>query len=242
MSARPIVLLDVDGVLLDNALYDAEWERLADPACIPKLGGRPGQWAEALHSAWFDAARALLARPAEERPAPAVWWRELQAEWIARACTLAGVDAPASLEQRAQAGRDALAHYFGHTQALVPGAAAAIAELAERFELHMSSGNPAFIVELVLERLGVRPLVGHPFGSDLLGIYKQQAAHFYRALFERIDADPAEIWVVDDMDGPLAAAHALGARTIKIGASGGTLAPARVAETFARVPELIAMD
>jgi FMN phosphatase YigB (HAD superfamily) len=240
MNPRPIVLLDVDGVLLDNSLYDLEWQRLADDACIPRLGGRPGQWAPALHAAWLDAARALLGPHGAQRLAPDLFWRALEHEWIERACALAGVVPPASAAERTLAARAASAHYFGHTRALVPDAAATIAELAQRCELHMSSGNPAFVVELVLQRMAVRPLVGQPFGSDLLGVYKQDAASFYRTLLTRIDADPRQVWVVDDMDGPLAAAHALGARTIKIGTTTSTATHARVTDTFARVPELIA--
>jgi phosphoglycolate phosphatase-like HAD superfamily hydrolase len=242
MKVRPIVLLDLDGVLLDDSRYDAEWQRLADDACLPRLGGTRGLWAPALHTAWLDAARALLARPPAERPAPEIWWRELQAHWIELACPRAGARAPSSAAERAQAARDALAHYFRHTDAPVPGAAAAIVDLARDCELHMSSGNPSFMVELALERLGVRALVGHAFGSDLLGVHKQQAEHFYRVLFARIGADPGDAFVVDDMDAPLAAAHALGARTIKIGDRPGAAPHARLLATFALVPAAIAGD
>ena len=51
-SGRGILLVDLDGVVLDNDRYDEEWRRLAPEAFVPRLGGEPGAWAEAQGEAW----------------------------------------------------------------------------------------------------------------------------------------------------------------------------------------------
>ena len=59
----------------------------------------------------------------------------------------------------------------------------AIEKLSGQFEIHMASGNPSFVVETVLPRLGVSDRVGRPFGSDLVGCQKGDS-RFYPAILE----------------------------------------------------------
>ncbi len=73
-----VVLLDVDGVLLDNDRYDAEWARLGEPAFVPLLGGRGDAWAEAQDVAWRRVYKRSTAElrslTGDARPSPADWW------------------------------------------------------------------------------------------------------------------------------------------------------------------------
>ena len=39
-----VMLLDVDGVILDNDLYDSEWDRLAGQAFTPLFGDNLAAW------------------------------------------------------------------------------------------------------------------------------------------------------------------------------------------------------
>jgi len=220
-DVRPILLLDVDGVLLDVSLYEAEWERLADQVFGPLFGSRAGGWSALQRTAWLDTTRrvtsALWKLNASERPPPSSFWIELLEQWIAGVCRNAELDAPATIEERAHVAQRAFECYVRNTSAVVPAAAETIAALSERFELHMASGNPAFIVESVLERIGVRELVGFPFGSDLAGAYKEDGTRFYEAICERLGTSAENVWVVDDRDPYLDAARELGAKTIKVG-------------------------
>lgn len=214
--SRPILLLDVDGVLLDIALYDVEWERLADAVLSPVLGTRPAGWAEPQHAAWLTAAgraRELHTR----RSHPEHFWSELHAEWIAELCRRAGISAPVTRMSCAALGRAALQLYYRSTRAVVPGAREAIEALSRRYELHMASGNPAFVVETILQRIGVPELVGQPFGSDLLGVFKDDPKRFYGAILERLGADNRDVYVIDDADAALLAAREIGVKTIAIG-------------------------
>ena len=90
MRERTILLLDQDGVLLDNALYDAEWERLAEQAFATQVGGDPRAWPEAQRAAWArierEAAEQHRALPKEARPTAAEWWDLANAAWIEEAC------------------------------------------------------------------------------------------------------------------------------------------------------------
>lgn len=219
-----VVLLDLDGVLLDNAQYDAEWRRLAGDAFAPLLGGDPALWAAESDPAWRRVSgaglRALETQAPAERPSPAAWWDRMNAEWIAECCRRVGVPAPRSPHGRVEVAEAGLAFFFEHTRTLLPGGAAAIRALAARFEIHMASGNPAWVCEAVLRRLGVRDLVGHPFGSDLAGALKNDWSRFYGAILSRVGAPAERAIVVDDDDTALAAARALGARTAKVGLPG----------------------
>ena len=241
-QGRAVMLLDVDGVLLDNDRYDAEWELLAQRAFVPLLGGAGAAWATLQEEAWQrvsqPAFRALGDTPAPDCPAPADWWRDVHAAWIAEACRLAGVDAPTTLAARADVAESALGYYFGNTEGLIPGAAEAISQLSGRFELHMASGNTARTVETVLERLGVRKLAGQPFGSDLAGAHKQHGVAFYGAVLAGIGGRPERFIVVDDGDTPLAAARQLGAITVKVG-RGGDGEHNLVIDTLADLPAAI---
>jgi HAD superfamily hydrolase (TIGR01509 family) len=235
MTDRPVVLLDLDGVLLDNDRYDAEWQRLAPVAFADRLGGNPGAWAAAQHAAWQRIEPAERARydrlPLEERPTVAEWWDATNAQWVEETCALVGVDAPPTMRERIAAGEHAIAVYFTSTRAAFPGVAEAVRSLARRCELHMSSGNPTIIVEAVLRQLGVRSEIGRAYGSDLAGVFKPGAA-FYRAILAAVGARAERTVVVDDQDVAIAAARAVGARTVQVGAesAGADLAIATLTE------------
>jgi FMN phosphatase YigB (HAD superfamily) len=222
MSVRRVVLLDLDGVILDNDRYDAEWERLAPLAFADRLGGNPNAWAAAQGAAWRKVEPETRARfdalPADARPSVAECWDEMNAAWVEEACALVGVDAPVSRRERSAAAERAVGAYFTNTRAAFPGAAGAIRALADGFELHMASGNPTIIVEATLRGLGVRASVGRAYGSDLAGAWKP-GREFYAAILAGIRARGEDAIAVDDDDRALAAARALGVRTVKIGAA-----------------------
>jgi FMN phosphatase YigB (HAD superfamily) len=229
MTDRPVVLLDLDGVLLDNDRYDAEWDRLAPLAFAERLGGNPEVWAAAQGAAWRKVEPEMRARfdglAQSGRPTVAEWWDEVNVAWIEEACALAGVDAPPTRRERIAAGERAVAVYYTNTRALQPGAGDAVRALAHRCELHMASGNPTIIVEAALRRLGVRASVGRAYGSDLAGAFKPGPA-FYAAILNGLGVSAREVVVVDDQEVALSAARALGARTVQVG---GTSAVADLA-------------
>ena len=129
------------------------------------------------------------------------------------------METPSTPQERVEVAEQALTVYFSNTQAAFAGVGASLSKLARNFELHTASGNPSLVVECVLAQLGVRALIGRPFGSDLLGSYKDDLPRFYESILASIGAHAAQVIVIDDMDGPLQAARELGAATVKVGAA-----------------------
>ena len=240
---RAILLLDLDGVVLDNERYEPEWERLAGRAFMPLLGGSADSWAEHQEAVWQEVSGRGVCELEEqsplERPPPSEWWDRMNSEWIAETCERVGVRAPSTPRERIDVAERALAFYFRNTRGVFPGTADTIVRLSRGFEVHMASGNPASVVETVLERLGVREQVGFPFGSDLAGEYKQHSVPFYGEILSRIEAQPDPLIVVDDVDSALDAARELGAVTVKVGPASQGGEHDFLIETLAELPPLL---
>jgi len=217
---RPVLLLDVDGVILDNNLSAREWDRLAPLAFGKLLGGDPAAWSSAQDRAWcFVEQRAnhrLSELPRRQWPSPEDWWRDANADWIVELCAIVGAHVPATLEQRVAAAEWALTAYFGGTRAIFPGVREAVRVLANQYEIHMASGNHSIAVDCHLKNVGVRAFVGQPYGTDLLGAYKGDAT-FYDVIASSIGRDPSEVVVVDDTPWCIENASAIGAKTVIVG-------------------------
>ena len=240
-----VMLLDVDGVILDRDRSDPEWERLAGQAFSPHLGGPADAWHAAQSDAWSRLSareyRELNEMPESNWPHASDWWDRVNAEWIEEACKLVGVAAPGTPRARTDVAEQALDFFCRNTESFFPGIADAITQLAQRFELHMAPGNPAWIVKALLRRLDVRDLVGRPFGSDLAGAHKGAPyEQFYRAITTKIGGHPEKLIVVDDFEGPLAAARELfGAVTVRVGAPSETDGDNIVIDRLSSLPALI---
>lgn len=222
-SERKFLFLDLDGVILDNAMWESESSRLAGTRFSELLGGDASVWAEHQERIWLK----VWNRGSEEyREAPGLrglnlsrWWDRLQAEWVQQLCDEVGVEAPCTFEERVDAAERALTHVYLNTNAVFPGSAAAIRHLADDFEIHTASGNPSWVIETVLARIGVRERIGTPFGSDLVGFQKGHGA-FHARILREVGARPEASVVVDDAEAPLLAARKLGAKTVRIGGNG----------------------
>lgn len=238
------MLLDVDGVLLNNDMYDSEWERLAGEAFTPLLGVDSNRWHLAQREAWIlvqeRGFRELNEIPESQRPAPATWWDQMHAEWIIEACNLLHLKPPNTQEDCVAIANQALKFYFENTRAIFPNIAKTIMALNQFCELHTASGNPAWIIETVLQHIGIRDIVGFPFGTDLANAYKGQSEKFYGTILERIGKPHSRVIVVDDGDQTLCAAHNLyGAITIKIGQPSEDVKHDLVVSSLAEVPQHI---
>lgn len=245
MAARPILLLDLDGVILDIDRYYPEWERLAGDAFAPLLGGDPERWILAEREAWHGPRHAeyleLLRADPEAVPPAEQWDREVHADWIERSCRLVGVEPPATEAERYDAARAARRHYYLHTRAS-EGASEPIASLAREFEIHTASGNSSWLVEAALEGSGVRADVGEAFGWDLLGVPKDDPHAFYEAILSVLGvAAGRRVVVVDDLAEKLDAAADLGLETVHVARASSDGAHARVG-SLAEVPTALGVD
>ena len=238
---RRFLLLDLDGVILDNDQYEPEFERLAEPAFVPLLGGEGASWFQHQEPTWQRVWQRGCRQYVEDRGVRGLnlarWWDRLHAEWIDEMCVVVGVDPPPTFEKRVDVAEQALTFFFQNTRSIVPAAASTISELSQSFEIHMASGNPGWVIETVLVRLGVRNHVGNPFGSDLLGLQKGHN-QFYPAILDAIGAGAQEVIVVDDDHSALVRAGKLGILTVKVGGTRNGDHDHGV-ETIAKLPDLL---
>lgn len=75
------------------------------------------------------------------------------------------------------------------------------------------------MIETLLTGMGIRELIGRPFGSDLVG-YQKGHRTFHARILNEVGARPQESIVVDDHEMPLLAAAKLGAETVRVGNAG----------------------
>ena len=220
---RTVLLLDLDDVLLDLTHWDEEWIRIGPDILPSVLDVDPIAWAKGqravFEKVWLAATKTFRPVLGLRRRNLARWWERVHAEWIEASCRAAGGTAPPTFEERVDASKRIHAAFFARADVVFEGAAEAIVALSERFDLHMASGNPAWVIEMALERIGVRELVGYPFGSDLAGVQK---AHpdFYPTILRTIGVDGSRVMLADDGDVPLRNAAKHGILPVRIGPAG----------------------
>ena len=207
------VFLDIDGVLTDHRLIHDDFSARMGEVLAPALGGTVEEWGRA-NAATFPqlfAESQRLGRP-DETPAE-VWEFEyrmsmhLMCDWLGRPRL--------SDEEAARLGRDYTVHVRRNTGALFAGAEAMTRSLAARHELHLATGNPSWVADALLKRIGVRELIGFPCGPDLIGVSKR-SDRFHSTLFEAVGVPASDAVVVDDDVRQLIHARAAGAATVLV--------------------------
>ncbi len=215
--ARWSVFLDDGGVMNDNRLRGAQWQRYVAEFFAPRLGGT--------HEAWAQANREVMNRILE----PAAWEARLQAspdyrsfdrayqlDWLHGMCALVGVPAPADDECYTLACQVS-APIPSRVRSAFPGVVEAIRTLHQRgYALSTASGEPSTDLAGYLEGMGVRDCFQHLYGPDLINTHKNGPV-YYERIFADAGVDPAEALVVDDNLNPILWARQSGARAILIG-------------------------
>ncbi len=213
------LLLDVDGVLLDNDKWEVESGRVIGDAGVPMVGGKEEIWRDhqqIWHATWLRANETYKFELGLRRLNLSRWWDRVHAEWLVQMCAEMQLEPPVSFEEQVDVAERIYSHVYTHADIVLPGTREAILDLDERFEIHTASGNPGWVIETVLTRLGVRDRIGMPFGSDLVGLHKGDD-RFYPLILEAIGADAEEVIVVDDGDRHLKAAKRHGITAVKMG-------------------------
>lgn len=206
MRDRSTIFLDLDGVLVDNGPpLGAAFRRGVSEALHARYGGDLEAWARAHDDAYANAPPT----PPELPPLEAYRWQDMMG--VRGPCLRMGVEPP-SEEVCATIGHVIDRRVRLELADTLPGAAEAIRELRGAHVLHMASGNAAWAVEGVLERMGVQAHLGLMCGADLVGVMKGRE-DFYDALFAVAGASTQDAIVVDDSARILVQAKAAGAAT-----------------------------
>jgi HAD superfamily hydrolase (TIGR01509 family) len=178
-------IFDLDGVLLDS---EEVWDAVRE-AFVRERGGR------------YDAAvqRAMMGMSSRE------WARYLHDS--------AGVpDEPDAIN--AEVVERMLAAYRDHLP-LVPGAAEAVARLAERFPLGLASSSNRPLIDTVLELAGLTDLFRATVSSEEVGRGKP-APDVYLETARRLAVAPDCCAAIEDSHAGIRSAHAAGMRVIAI--------------------------
>ena len=204
------VFLDVDGVLVDAVKLPQEYVRLMGDVLAPALGGTPEDWGRA-NAVVFPR---VWAENKEWSDDPDELNRHVGRLNIQGMAEHLGIEPPDD-DTCMRLDDDFHRHVRGTGDFFFDASAAVVRALAGSYDIHTASGNTSWLIDLMLKRLGVRELVGLPFGSDLVSTRKG-SPDFYPRIFERAGTDPGTALVVDDDPHQLALATELGAATVLV--------------------------
>jgi HAD superfamily hydrolase (TIGR01509 family) len=210
------VFLDDGGVMNDNRLRYAEWQRLLGEFFSPRLGGSPERWAEANRTliarlwdqAMMDQARMGLVDAYHE------WSRLYQIDWLRTMAAHVGASTPDDEDEAFALAVEAASYVTLRCRSAFSDARAAIRKLAlSGLALHTASGEDSRELDGYLSCMGVRENFQHLFGPDLVNAFKAGPVYYERA-FDLAGLDPLRCLVVDDSPEALGWAAEAGARTI----------------------------
>lgn len=214
------ILLDDGGVINDNTIRGAEWQRLVGEFLAPRLGGAPEAWAEAndvvFRQMWSEFEDLLLPILAADSDTYVDFFGDQRARWLRDMCERVGVTAPDEAECRAL-GLETEQFVLPRVRSGYPGAADAIRRLQDAdYRLRTASGQTSAELEGYLTGLGVRDLFPERlYGPDLVGAMKGTTAYYERVMADaRLNA--SETLVADDQPGVLARAAVLGLTTVLV--------------------------
>jgi HAD superfamily hydrolase (TIGR01509 family) len=235
------ILLDDGGVLNDNSIRGAEWQRLVGEFLAPRLGGEPRAWGEAndvvFRQMWQEFEVLRDARIAAGIVEYLDFFGEQRERWLNDMCARVGVRSPGDLVALAIETED---YVLQRVRCGYPGAADAVRALDKRgYRLGTSSGGSSRELEGYLGGLGVRELFPERlYGPDLVGAMKG-SREFYARIFADMNVDPAETLVTDDTPTILAQAEALGARTVLVTRNPPAVYDSDVIGSLAELPSLL---
>jgi phosphoglycolate phosphatase-like HAD superfamily hydrolase len=220
MPSITTILLDDGGVMNDNTLRGAEWQRLVGEFLPPRLGGAPEAWAEANDVVFTQMGREFEALLFPELEADSDeyfdFFGDQRARWLRDMCVRVGVAVPED-GKCLQLALETEDFVLPRVRCGYPGAADAIRTLhAAGYRLGTASGSPSRELEGYLTGLGVRALFPERlYGSDLVCAMKGTSA-YYQRIFQNEGLDPSETLVVDDLPLAVELAATAGASTVLV--------------------------
>ena len=211
------LFIDDGGVLNNNAVRSAQWQRLVAEFLCPILGGNQALWAEANRVVMERLVPFLTQAPQWQDFS--TWWDEYQKQWLRGMATLVGVSAPLDDAECVRLAKEASVYVTHRVRSAYPGAAEAAQVLHTRgFDLFTASGEVSWELDGYLTGMRVRDHFRILYGPDLINWGKwPEGAEYYRRAFAHAGVDPKRTLVVDDSAAALTQARRAGAKTCLIG-------------------------
>jgi len=179
------VVFDLDGVLIDS---EPIWEDVRRAF----VAERRGRWQP-------DSQRRLMGMSTAE------WARYLSVE----------LEVGMAPEEVARAVVDRMAERYRDALPLLPGAVDAVVRMAARWRLGVASSSPPRLIELVLDRAGVRRLFEVTVSTEEVARGKP-APDVYVTVAARLGLEPHRCVAVEDSSNGLRSARAAGLRVIAV--------------------------
>jgi FMN phosphatase YigB (HAD superfamily) len=216
MAKITTLFVDKGGVLVDNTLLGAQYQRLIAEYLPRILGGTGGGWADAnvwafdrQWARWEAATRSTSVGNIRE------WFDADAANWLYDMCEMVGVQRPPAHDAKRIA-NDTLRYVRQRVGIKVPAIVARLGALRQRnLTLHVASGDAHEDLIEYLRAIDVRDLFDRVYGSDLLNVWKSSEA-YYRAILAATGVDPATALVIDDSERAIEWAAACGLRGVRV--------------------------
>jgi HAD superfamily hydrolase (TIGR01509 family) len=239
MAKITTLFIDKGGVLVDNTVLGAQYQRLIAEYLPRILGGTGTGWADA--NIWaFDR---QWARWEEAMRSPATmtireWFDADAAQWLYDMCEMVGVERPLQ-KDAVRIANDTLRYVRERVGVQVPPIVDRLRSLRTRgITLHVASGDAHADLVQYLTTIGARDLFDRVYGSDRVNVWKSGPA-YYRAILVDTNVDPATAIVIDDSERAIGWAAASGLRGVLVRRQAGEDFESSVLRAFDEVEQLL---
>lgn len=234
------LFIDKGGVLVDNTVLGAQYQRLIAEYLSGLLGGEPHTWRDA--NVWaFDRQYERWQAAAKIPPQPNIreWFAHDARDWLYDMCEMVDVPRPPA-EDAYRIARDTLRYCMERVGVEVPRIAERLRSFRARgLTLHTASGDAQEDLVAYLEVIGVRGLFDRVYGADVVNVWKSSSA-YYRAILQDADVHASEAIVVDDSERAIGWAAECGIRGVRVTRGEGEDFESAVLRAFDEVERLIA--
>lgn len=208
------VFLDDGGVMNDNAIRSAEWQRLVGEFFVPVLGGDHEGWAAANRVVFEHLLDFLTLGPLGRDYTQ--WWDEYQSLWLRDMAAFIGVATPGDDMECTRLAEEAALYITQRVRSAYPGVVDTVRIIQEMGkDLFTASGEVSHELDGYLTGMGIRGCFQTLYGPDLINQAKD-GPEYYDRLFKHANVDPKSALVVDDNFHAVDWAHSVGAMTCLI--------------------------
>jgi HAD superfamily hydrolase (TIGR01509 family) len=136
-------------------------------------------------------------------------------QWAAYMVEVVGL--PGTAQQAAERIINTLAeHYRTLGVPLLPGAAASVRRMAQRWTLGLASSSPRVLIDIALDQLGITDLITESLSTEEIGGAGKPAPDVYQEVCRRLGADPSRSVAIEDAPNGIRSAHAAGMAVVAI--------------------------
>jgi FMN phosphatase YigB (HAD superfamily) len=239
MPGITTLFVDKGGVLVDNTVLGAQYQRLIAEYLSQVLGGETRGWRDA--NVWaFDRQYERWQEAAKTPPQPNIreWFAHDARSWLYDMCEMVDLPRPPA-DEAYRIATDTLRYCMDRVGIQVPRIAERLSALRLRgLTLHTASGDAEEDLVAYLKAIGVRELFDRVYGADVVNVWKSSAG-FYRAILADAGVHAREAIVIDDSERAIGWAAECGLRGVLVRRAPGEPFEAAVTRALDEVERLL---